>query len=203
MSLPGSVPDRLTGGVFVGDEVRLDVSFAAARAGLATVTRDGLLLGVSEDAYGEGITGLVRVGPLGSVPGISRLVEVRARELAESDHRAGLALRWSAAGSGGQLFPALDADLTLRPAGEHATVLGLVGAYRPPLGALGAGLDRAILHRVAAATIRAFLSRVADAIVRAADAAAPASGEAGQQPEVRLSSSGGDAAGGRAVRPAG
>src|SRR5215471_14569037 len=62
MSLPGSVPDRLTGGVFVGDEVRLDVSFAAARAGLATVTRDGLLLGVSEDAYGEWITGLVRVG---------------------------------------------------------------------------------------------------------------------------------------------
>jgi hypothetical protein len=168
MSLPGSVSDRLTDGVFVGDEVLLDVGFAAARAGLADLIRDGSLLSVSEDAYGEGITGLIRVGPLGCAPGISRLVEVHARELAESDHTARLALRWSAAGPGGRLFPALDADLTLRPAGEHATVLALVGAYRPPLGVLGAGLDQAILHRVAAATIRAFLRRAADAIVRAA-----------------------------------
>ena len=168
MSLPGSVSDRLTGGVFVGDEVLLDVGFAAARAGLADLTRDGSLLSVSEDAYGEGITGLVRVGPLGCAPGVSRLVEVHARELTGSDHTARLALRWSATGPGGRLFPALDADLTLRSAGEQATVLALVGAYRPPLGVVGAGLDRAILHRVAAATIRAFLRRVADAIVRAA-----------------------------------
>jgi hypothetical protein len=32
------------------------------------------------------------------------------------------------------LFPALDADITLTPAGEDATVLRLAGAYRPPLG---------------------------------------------------------------------
>ena len=90
-----------------------------------------------------------------------------------------------------RLFPALDADLTLRPAGEQATVLTLVGAYRPPLGGLGAGLDRAILHRVATATIRTFLGRVADAIVRPAGAVAPASEIAGQQPSVGLSPSGG------------
>jgi hypothetical protein len=156
--------------VFVGDEVLLDVGFAAARARLANLPRGGSLLSVSEDAYGEEITGLARVGPLGSAPGVSRLVEVHARELAESDHTAGLALRWAAAGPGGGLFPALDADLTLRPAGEHATVLALVGTYRPPLGPLGAGLDRAILHRVAAATIRNFLNRVGDAIVRPAGA---------------------------------
>ena len=75
-----------------------------------------------------------------------------------------LTLRWESTGPGGRLFPALDADITLTPAGEHATLLGLAGSCRPPPGSLGAGLDRAILHRVAAATIRAFISRVADSI---------------------------------------
>ena len=55
----------------------------------------------------------------------------------------------------------LDADLTMAPAGERVTVLTLAGAYRPPLGTVGAALDRAILHRVASATIRAFLAQMA------------------------------------------
>ncbi len=40
-------------------------------------------------------------------------------------------------------------------------MLTLAGSYRPPLGSLGEVLDRAILHRVAAATIRSFLAQVA------------------------------------------
>lgn len=176
--------------MFVGDEVVLEVGFVAAQARLANLTR-GSLLSASKDAYGEGISGLARVGPLGSAPGLSRLVEVHVRDLATSDHSAGLALRWEATGPGGQLFPALDADLVLRSAGGQATSLTLVGAYRPPLGALGAGLDRAILHRVAAATIRSFLNWVADAIVRPAGAAAPAGEVAGRPASIRLSPSGG------------
>ena len=177
--------------MFVGDEVLLDVSFVAARARLANLTRGGSLLSASKDAYGEGITGLARVGPLGSAPGLSRLVEVHVRDLPDAADSARLALRWAATGPGGRLFPALDADLTLRPAGEQVTVLALVGAYRPPLGALGAGLNRAILHRVAAATIRTFLSRLADAIAHPAGAAAPAGEITGQQPSIGLSPSGG------------
>jgi hypothetical protein len=46
-------------------------------------------------------------------------------------------------------------------AGEQSTLLKLAGSYRPPLGALGEALDRAILHRVAAATIRNFVSHLA------------------------------------------
>jgi hypothetical protein len=34
--------------------------------------------------------------------------------------------------------------------------------YRPPLGSPGAGLDRAIMHRIATATIRAFIRRLAE-----------------------------------------
>jgi hypothetical protein len=143
--------------MFVGDEVVLDVSFIVARARLASLTRGGLLVSASEDAYDLGITGLSRVGGLG----LSRVVEVQARELTERDGSAGLAIRWEVTGPGGGLFPVLDADIRVHPAEEQGTLLTLQGTYRPPLGGLGQALDRAILHRVAAATIRNFLHRVA------------------------------------------
>ncbi len=139
--------------MFVGDEVRLDVGFAIARERLARLSESGALLGPAVDSYGPGLT---RVG----VAGVSKLVRVQARELSGTGDAAGLALRWEATGVGGALFPVLDADLRLAPDGT-GTVLSLAGAYRPPLGPLGEALDRAGLHRVAAATVRSFLARVA------------------------------------------
>lgn len=168
--------------MFVSDEVLLDVRFDAAQARLANLASGGALASVSEEAYGDEIRGLVRVGPLGSAPGMSRLVQVRFRDLVTHEDSAMLTLRWEAIGPGGGLFPALDADITLTPAGDQATVLKLAGAYRPPLGPVGAGLDRAILHRVATATTRGFLSRIADAIARPAHAAETERGAARAQP---------------------
>jgi len=139
--------------MFVGDEVRLEVSFAVARERLARLSESSALFGVSADAYGPGLT---RVG----VAGVSKLVRVQARELSWTDRTAGLALRWEAIGTSGVLFPVLDADLRLTPEGE-GTVLTLAGAYRPPLGPVGQALDRALLHKVAEATVRTFLTRVA------------------------------------------
>lgn len=159
--------------MFIGDEVVLDVSFTAAKARLGNLARGGSLVRASEDAYDEGITGLARVGPLGSAPGMSTLIEVHFLDLVSREDSALLALRWEAMGPGGRLFPALDADITLTPAGEQVTLITLAGSYRPPLGTLGAALDRAILHRVAAATIRTFISRVADAIAHPANVAEP------------------------------
>jgi hypothetical protein len=152
--------------MFVGDEVILDVSFAVARARLADLTRNDLLSSASEDAYGAGITSLARVGALG----LSKVVRVHVRELAETDGQAGLAIRWEASGPVGGLFPALDADITLVPAANQTTLLALAGVYRPPLGPLGIALDRAALHRVAAATIRSFLGRLAAGITSPAGA---------------------------------
>src|SRR6266568_8349609 len=111
--------------MFVGDEVRLDVSFAIARERLAQLSESGALFEPSQDAY----TGLARVG----VAGLSKLVRVQVRELSWTDRSAGLALRWEATGAGGGLFPVLDADLTIAPAGA-GTMLTLAGSYRPPLG---------------------------------------------------------------------
>lgn len=140
--------------MFVGDEVRLDVGFAAARERLARLGESGALFAPAADAYGPG---LVRVGP----GGFSKLVRVQVRELSRTGKSAGLALRWEATGAGGKLFPVLDADLTLADFGAQGTLVALAGVYRPPLGALGQVLDRAVLHRVAAATIKCFLAQVA------------------------------------------
>jgi hypothetical protein len=143
--------------VFVGDEVLLAVSFAAARSGLADLTQRGLLLSRSQDAYGDGISSTTRVGPLG----LSKIVRVQAAELAEASGSVGLAIRWEATGPGSALFPVLDADIRLTPAGDKVTLLTLSGAYRPPLGALGEALDRAILRKLTAATVRNFINRLA------------------------------------------
>ncbi|MGE5287800.1 MAG: hypothetical protein ACM3ML_11455 [Micromonosporaceae bacterium] len=168
--------------MFVGAEVVLEVSFDAARARLANLIRGGSLVNASKHAYGDGITGLARVGPLGSASAMSRLVEVHFRDLVAHDDSAVLTLRWEATGPGGGLFPALDADITLTPAGEQATLLTLAGAYRPPLGPLGTGLDRAILHRVAGATIRSFVNHVADAVAHPARDREPGRGNARTEP---------------------
>jgi hypothetical protein len=138
--------------MFVGDEVRLDASFAIARERLAQLSERGALFEPSQDAY----TGLARVG----VAGLSKLVRVQVRELPWTDRSAGLALRWEATGAGGGLFPVLDADLRLA-ALRDGTMLTMAGSYRPPLGSLGEVLDRTILLRGAAATVRSFLARVA------------------------------------------
>jgi tetrahydromethanopterin S-methyltransferase subunit D len=47
------------GNTIVGDHLLLEVSVDAARARLARLAGDGVLLGASECAYGAGITGLV------------------------------------------------------------------------------------------------------------------------------------------------
>jgi hypothetical protein len=169
----------------------LNVSFDVARTRLADLVRGGNLLTASQDAYGGGIAGLARVGPVGPRPGVSRLVEVRFREPVTHGDSVAVAFRWEAIGPGGELFPALDADLTLVPAGGEASLLRLAAAYRPPLLALGARLDHAMLHRVADATVREFLGRVGTAITRPVPVTGPAreSGHRGRSlpPDVTVS----------------
>jgi hypothetical protein len=157
--------------MFVGAEVVLDVSFAAACGKLTRLARGGLLRGPADEAYGSWGQSLARVGPLGSAPGISWLVDVRFRELAVRDRVAVMTLRWEAAGAGRALFPVLDADITLSPYGESSALLALTGAYRPPLGKVGAVLDGVMLHRIAEATIRGFVEDLGKAITAAKAAA--------------------------------
>lgn len=144
--------------MFVNDEVRVDVSATAAAARLANLITSNSLIRTSHHAWGEGIA---RVGPL---PGLSRLVHVRFLQLEPQGTTTRLGLRWEATGRTGPMFPVLDANLTLTPEGDRATQVGLQGVYGPPGGHVGAGLDRAVMHRIAEATIRSFLTQLAVAI---------------------------------------
>ena len=69
------------------------------------------------------------------------------------------------------MFPALDADLEVAPLGTGSTQLSISARYVPPLGKIGRLIDRAVLSRVAEATVKDFLDRVAFAVTEIADAA--------------------------------
>jgi hypothetical protein len=157
-----------TEGVFLGDEVLVAASFDAARSRLARLPETSELLRVSQVAFDNGFELTARVGPAA----LSKLVQVQAAQLAESAG-TGLAIRWQATGLGSSLFPVLDADIRLTPAGEHVTLLTLAGTYRPPLGPLGEALDRAMLRRVATATIRNFIGRLGAEISDSPDRHSP------------------------------
>jgi hypothetical protein len=159
--------------VFVSGDVSLDVSFTAAQARLANLIGGGLLASASAQAYSDGITGLAGVSPLGPALGLCRLCRAQFQDLKAGGDSARFALRWEVTGPGG-LFPALDADITLTPAGKHCTTLALTGVYRTPLGTVSAELDWVIWHGVATATIWAFLGLLTEAIARPAGAAEPA-----------------------------
>ena len=158
------------------------MGLGAAQARLANLLHRGAIVTSSADCYEQGMTGLARMIPPRSVPGVFKLVDAQFGELVIRADSVRLPLRWNAAGPEGGLFPALDADLELTALSEDATMLRLAGAYRAPLGTAGAALDRAVLQQVATATIHAFIRRVADDIVH--PARAPAPGQEGLDPSV-------------------
>jgi hypothetical protein len=155
--------------MFARRDVLLDLSFEASSARLLNLLREGALSGASHTAYEAGIA-VIRVGPLRNLPRAGKLVQVRFLDPAE---RAGLlqvGLRWEATGIAGDLFPVLDGDFSLTPAGAGAARLALAGVYRPPLGWLGAKLDEAVLHKIADATFSTLIRSVADTLARPAPA---------------------------------
>lgn len=147
--------------MFIEREQIVHAEYGAAGARLAQIASATGLVSASQAAYHDGLTHLIRVGPLGDTPGVSKLVAIRVLDPVYRDDTMTVALRWEATGTAGGLFPVLDANISLSPAGEHSTRLALSGSYRPPLGRVGAALDKAILNRVAAATIHALLHSIA------------------------------------------
>lgn len=85
--------------------------------------------------------------------------------------RSVVPLRWQAE-RGRLLFPELAADLEVAAVSldPPLTQLTIAGSYDPPLGLLGAGADRLLLHRLAEATVHRFVHEVADELRRLIDA---------------------------------
>ena len=101
-----------------------------------------------------------RVGFRAPASRISKRVELTVGTPAEEGQWLVVPLSWRATGPA-QLFPVLDGKLTIQPLGPHSSKLTLSGTYEPPLGALGRGIDEAVLHNVADATISDFVQEVA------------------------------------------
>ena len=82
------------------------------------------------------------------------------------DGRMVVPLRWSA--DTGELgFPHFEGSIELEPLSSSVTRVSIVGSYVPPLGALGAMVDAAMLHRAADATASALLARLVGGLLRA------------------------------------
>lgn len=156
--------------MFVDQTAELNVGLAEARAALRRMISDGWLGAVSDQAYSDGLAGLIRVGPFGDVPGAAKLVRVLLLDPVDRDGVTTIPLRWEATGKMGRLFPVLDANLTLVRVDDETTRLVLNGAYRPPLSGMGESLDRMILHRAATATVRSLVRQIAMTISAPADA---------------------------------
>jgi hypothetical protein len=148
--------------MFLAEEVILGTGSGQAQARFVNLLHGNWLAEASEAAYGEAVTGLLKVGP--SSLAATKLVQVSFLDPIYRDDIMSVGLRWEAAGTMGGLFPVLDATITICPEGDKTARLALAGCYRPPLGRLGAALDTALLHRVATATVRSLLHSVADAI---------------------------------------
>jgi hypothetical protein len=143
--------------VFIRATLDLPIPLARAVERLDAALARHRLDEVSDDAYAAGLVVLTRVGPFGEVAGLSKTVRLELLTPRQVDQGMRLQLRWVATGPTGQLFPALDADLDLYAVDEQHCALSINAVYDPPLGALGAGIDRILLHRAARATMHALL----------------------------------------------
>ena len=92
---------------------------------------------------------------------MSKTVEIQSVPAYQRGSTTVVPLRWVATGALGGAFPVLDANLELTAEGSGTELL-VVGSYRPPFGAIGAAIDRLVLHGVAQATVRRFAAQLAD-----------------------------------------
>jgi hypothetical protein len=113
------------------------------------------------DARGQELLAEVGFGPPHLRVGKSVLITLG--EAVRFPSKTVLPLTWKATGTEG-LFPGLEGDLEVAGLGPARSQLSISARYRPPLGRLGSVIDRALLHRVAEATVKDFLDRAAEAL---------------------------------------
>ena len=119
------------------------------------------LPGLAESADERGQRLLAAVGFPVDGHRIVKKVSIAIGDPVRSSARTWIPISWQATGPGG-LFPVLDGDLEIARLGAERTQLAFSARYRPPLGLIGRTVDRALLSRVAEATIKDFVDRIAE-----------------------------------------
>ena len=128
------------------------------------------LRGWAEQAYREGERLRTRVGTQHAK--LAKTDDLQIGEPARGATQTWIPLQWEATGVPG-LFPKMDADVVIAATAPELTQIALRGSYRVPLGPLGRAIDRAILHRLAEASVNGFVDRIARALDEAAPVPAP------------------------------
>lgn len=151
--------------MFIAEVVTAQARYGEAAARLADVINGGALRSASEAAYQDGRAELRRAGAPGPARELPNLALVRHLQPIQHSATMTVPIRWEAPGPGGELFPVLDADLTMTPDGDGRIRLRLAGAFRPLSGwdnvmLLGAPISR----RFASAAVRSLLCRITDAV---------------------------------------
>lgn len=146
--------------MFVKAEQVIEMQWAEAKKAMDRAVADGGLVAQSRRAVDEGLAFVMPVGPRGS-HGPARDVLVRLLPAHVLGEVYVVPLRWEVRGPAGRLFPALDGNLELAGDGEETSRLSIIASYDPPLGWFGATIDRALMSRVASATMAALLREVA------------------------------------------
>lgn len=129
------------------------------------------LPGLALEAHARGERLLAEVG-FGERVHVSRRVIVEVGQPLRRHTTTLLPIRWRPASATG-LIPELDGDLEVAALTPAASQLSISARYTPPLGTVGAAIDRALLHRVAEATLKDFLDRTAEALPALAAAEVP------------------------------
>jgi hypothetical protein len=146
--------------VFVEAELPIALAFEVAKVALDRALADGGLVAESRRAVEDGLVFVMPVGPRGARRP-STEVKVRLLPGRRIGERLVVPLRWEVTGPAGALFPMLDANLELTAVDPATSRLLVVGRYEPPLGRLGATIDRVGMSRVASATMAALLRELA------------------------------------------
>jgi hypothetical protein len=150
--------------MFVRYYVELPLPFADVEATLLAEA-EGWVPGLLRDAEDRGNDLMAEVGFGRGERRVEKTVEIHLGSPFRMDRKTLVPMTWRAAGEE-RLFPYLDADLEIGALGPTRTQLSISARYRPPMGPLGRAIDRALLHRVAEATIKDFLDRVGERLLR-------------------------------------
>jgi hypothetical protein len=155
--------------MFVRYYVDLPIAFAPVEGALLDAPAEWVPT-LMRDAEDRGQRLLAEVGFEVDTGRVDKEIEIELAEPYRMGGKCVVPMTWRATGVE-RLFPQLDADLEIAALGTSRTQLSINGRYRPPMGAVGRMLDRALLHRVAEATVKDFLDRVAERLTTAMTAA--------------------------------
>jgi hypothetical protein len=118
---------------------------------------------MADDAHAHGQRLLTEVG-FGEEFRVAKRVLLEVGHPVRLPSKLVLPLHWRVVGAE-KLFPVLDADLEVARLTPGTTQLSVSARYVPPLGSLGSTIDRALLHRIAEATMKDLLDRIATTLL--------------------------------------